>query len=97
MPGPAVPPRTGPDTTPQSPIAPQILTAVTHRRYGQRCRPDTSLIDPPTYSRRKFPRQTQTWRFYPRGHPLYYGKCQFTYKAIRLFPYKTSAQVSPKK
>src|SRR3954454_16127984 len=58
--------------------------------------PDTSLIYPPTYSGQEFPQQTQKWRFYPRGLPFYYWICQFTYKPIKIFPYKKSAEVSPK-
>ena len=62
-----------------------------------RCRSDTSLIYPPTYSGRRFPQQTPKWRFspWPTGH--LYGKSRLPYKAINPFPYKKSAGTSPKK
>ena len=61
-----------------------------------RCRTDTSLIYPPTYSGQKFRWQTQKWRFCSGGETFLYVFCQFTAKVKIFFPYKKSAEVSPK-
>ena len=61
-----------------------------------RCRPDTSLMYPPTCSGQKVPQQTQKWRFRPWVRTIYYGKCQSTYKPIKVFPYKMASGTAPK-